>query len=134
MIQLCNDNTFVPKQLIEKQLSVGKEVHLQFIDLKKAYDNIPSIKLSRALEETRINYTLIKTVKELYRKSVSYIKWGGLLSEGFEVTKGLHKGCCILPTLFKGLHQGCCISPTPFKIYAEKALRYLEEKMLWYGI
>ena len=34
----CNDNTFVLKQLIEKQLSVGKEVHLLFVDLKKVYD------------------------------------------------------------------------------------------------
>jgi len=65
----CSDNTFVIKQLIEKQLSVGKEVHLLFIDLKKAYDNIPLIKLWKALEEIRISYTLIKTVKELYRKS-----------------------------------------------------------------
>jgi len=42
---------------------VGKEVHLLFIDLKKAYDNIPLVKLWKALEETRISYTLIKTVK-----------------------------------------------------------------------
>jgi hypothetical protein len=97
----CNDNTFVIKQLIEKQLSVGKEVHLLFIDFTKAYDNIPLIKLWKALEETGISYTLIKTVEELYRKSLSYIKLGGLLSEGFEVMKGLRQGCCISPTLFK---------------------------------
>jgi len=36
----CNDNTFVLKQLIEYQLSVGKEVHLLLVDLEKAYDNI----------------------------------------------------------------------------------------------
>ena len=58
-----NDNTFVIKQLIEKQLSVGKEVHLLFIDVKKAYDNIPLINLRQSLEETGISYTLIKTVK-----------------------------------------------------------------------
>ena len=110
----CNDNTFVIKQLIEKQLSVGKEVHLLFIDLKKAYDNIPLIKLWKALEDTRISYTLIKTVKELYRKSLSYVKLGGLLSEGFEVKKGLR--------------QGCCISPTLFKIYIEKALNIWKKK------
>jgi hypothetical protein len=52
--------------------------------------------------------TWIKTVKELYRKSLSYIKQEGLWSEGFRVTKGLH--------------QRCCISPTLFKIYVEKAL------------
>jgi len=66
------------------------------------------IKLWKALEETKISSTLIKTVKELYRRSVSYIKQGGLLSEGFEVTKRLR--------------QGCCLSPTVFKIYVEKSL------------
>jgi hypothetical protein len=68
---------------------VGKEVHLLFIDFKKANDNIPLTKLWKTPEETGKRYTLIKTVKELYRKSLSYIKLGGLLSEGFEVTKGL---------------------------------------------
>jgi hypothetical protein len=87
---------------------VGKEVNLLFIHPKKANDNIPLIKLWKVLEETRISYTLIKTVKELYRKSLYYVKLGGLLSEGFEVTKGLRQGCCITPTLFK--------------IYIEKAL------------
>jgi hypothetical protein len=43
----CNDNTFVLKQLIEKQLSVRNEVHLLFIDLK-AYDDFPWIKLESA--------------------------------------------------------------------------------------
>jgi hypothetical protein len=41
---------------------------LLFIDLKKAYDNILLITLRKALEEARISYTLIKNVKELYRK------------------------------------------------------------------
>ena len=72
-----------------------------FIDLKKVYGNIPLIKLWKAFEDTRISYTLIKTVKELYRKSLSYINLGGLLSEGFELTKGLRRGWCISPTLFK---------------------------------
>jgi hypothetical protein len=114
----CNDNTFVIKQLIGKQLSVGKEVHLLFVDFKKAYD-IPLIKLWKALEETRICYTLIKTVKELCGKSLSYIKLGGLLSEGLEVRKGLR--------------QGCCISPTLFKIYIEKALIIWKRKCCGMG-
>jgi hypothetical protein len=42
-----------------------------FVDLEKAYDNIPLIKLWKALEKMRISPTLIKTVKELYRRSVS---------------------------------------------------------------
>jgi hypothetical protein len=71
---------------------------LLFVDLEKVY-NIPLIKLWKALEEARISPTLIKTVKELHRRSVSYIKQGGLLSEGFEVTKGLRQGCYHQPYL-----------------------------------
>jgi hypothetical protein len=36
---------------------------LLFIDLEKAYDNIPLIKLWKALEETGISYALTKTAK-----------------------------------------------------------------------
>jgi ABC-type lipoprotein export system ATPase subunit len=57
---------------------------LLFIDLEKAYDNIPLIQLWKALEETVISSTLTKTVKELDRRSLSYIKQVGLLSGGFE--------------------------------------------------
>ena len=85
-----------------------------FTDLEKTYDNIPLIKQWKALEETGISYTLITTVKESYRKGLSYIKQGGLLSEGFQVTKGLR--------------QGCCISPTVFNIDVEKALNIWKRK------
>ena len=85
-----------------------------FTDHKKAYNNIALIKLWKVFEETGICHTLIAIVKELYSKSLSYIKQGGLLSEGFEVTKGLR--------------QGCCISSTLFKIYVEEALNIWKRK------
>jgi len=62
---------------------------------------------------------LIKTVKELCRKNLSYVKLGGLLSERFEVKKGLRQGCCIPPTLFK--------------IYIEKALNIWKRKCFGMG-
>jgi len=40
-------------------------VHLLFIDLEKAYDNIPLIKLWKALEETGISSTWTKTVRAI---------------------------------------------------------------------
>jgi hypothetical protein len=84
---------------------VGKEVYLLFIDLKKAYDHIPLMKLSKALEETRISCTLIKIVKEIYKKILPYVKLGGVLSEGFEVKKGIRQGYCISPTIFKSIQR-----------------------------
>ena len=47
-----------------------------FINLEKTYENVPLIKLWKALEETGISHTPIATVKELYMKSLSYIKQG----------------------------------------------------------
>jgi hypothetical protein len=56
---------------------------LLFVNLEISYEHIPLIKLRKALEETRINPTFIETVKDTYKKSISYIKQGGFLSEGF---------------------------------------------------
>ena len=88
----CNDNAFVLKQLIEKQLSIRKEVYLLFIELEKAYDNIPLIKLWKALEETGISSTWSKTVKELYRRSLSYIRTGRSLVGRIRGNKGPSSG------------------------------------------
>ena len=44
-----------------------------FTELENTYDNILLIKLWKALEETGISCTMIAIVKELCRKSLSYI-------------------------------------------------------------
>lgn len=97
----CMDHIFCLKQLIEKRIATGRELHLLFIDLAKAYDSIPTVKLWEALQQTQINHTLIKAVKQLYWQSTTKIKVGQYISNGFIVTKGLRQGCCISPTLFK---------------------------------
>jgi hypothetical protein len=51
----CNDNISFLKEFIEMQLSVGKESHLLFVDLEKAYESTPLMKLWKALEETNIS-------------------------------------------------------------------------------
>jgi hypothetical protein len=61
----------------------------------------------------------MKTVKELYWRSVSSIKQGALLSESFEVTKGLARvAVCHQPNL---------------NLFG-KSLKYVEEEMLCYGV
>lgn len=39
------DHLFSSTQILEKMAAVNKEVHLLFVDLKKAYDSFPLIKL-----------------------------------------------------------------------------------------
>ena len=116
----CMDNIFCLKQLIEKRLSVNQEVHLLFIDLSKAYDNVPVSKLWEVLQNTNINHTLIQAIQEIYRDSKIKIKIGKKVSAGFTVSKGLR--------------QGCCISPTLFKIYIDTVLQQLKRKCRGMGI
>ena len=116
----CNDNIFCLKQLIEKKNGTNQETHLMFIDLHKAYDTVPVNRLFKVLQETNINHTLIRALKNLYEESSSQVKIGNRLSEKFFTNKGLR--------------QGCCVSPTLFKIYVAKALRQWKRKCNGMGV
>ena len=89
------------------------------MDLTKAYDSIPILKLWEVLGEWNTNKTLIKALQNLYGNTVQ-VKIGNKLSHPFNITKGL----C----------QGCCISPTLFKIYMWKALEEWKRKCSRMGI
>lgn len=116
----CTDNVFSLKQIIEKKTATNRDIHITFIDLQKAYDTVPVTKLWEVLQESNINYTLIKALKNLYHGSTSRIKISNFLTSEFPVSKGLR--------------QGCCISPTLFKIYISKALSTWKRKCHGMGI
>lgn len=116
----CTDNVFVMKQIIEKRAAVNLETHILFIDLTKAYDNIPTCKLWEVLQNTNISQTLIVATKKLYDDAISRVKIENKLSAPFKITKGLR--------------QGCCISPTLFKIYIKQALIKWKQKCSGMGI
>lgn len=103
------DHLFTITQVMEKKLGYNQELHLLFVDLKKAYDSIPLSKLWHALETSNINTELIKAVRSLYEDIKTKIKQGKNISKGFKTDKGLK--------------QGCCLSPTLFKIYLEQAIK-----------
>ena len=64
---------FWMKQVIEKRNATNKETHLLFVDLWKAYDSIPILKLWEVLGESNINNTLIKALKNLYVYTAKWI-------------------------------------------------------------
>lgn len=53
--RFCTDNLFILQQLIAKSIALGSEVHLAFVDLEKAYDTVPRLKLCNALQQLGIN-------------------------------------------------------------------------------
>lgn len=111
---------FCLSQLAEKSLARNREVHLIFIDLKKAYDSVPIKKLWNVLEDTDINPIYINTIKKLYEENTGRVKIDDKLSDEFLCTKGLR--------------QGCSLSPTLFKIYLSKALENWQRKCKHMGI
>ena len=80
---------------------VEQELYLVFVDLKKAYDSVPLLKLWEVLEKSNFSKGLVNAVKQFHRGSFTRIKCQRRLSVGFYVTKGLKQGCCLSPTLFK---------------------------------
>lgn len=71
---------------------MNQEVHLLFIDLAKAYDNVPISKLWEVLRRTNINQTIIQAVQALYKESRIKIKIGRKVSKeifGRKVSEGL---------------------------------------------
>jgi len=97
----CIDNIFCLKQIIEKRISVGREIHIVFVDLRKAFDSVPLVKLWDTMKEENINTVYINAIKGLYADCQSCVKVGSNTSSTFKINKGLRQGCCISPTLFK---------------------------------
>ena len=60
-------NEFCIKQLI------GKTVHLVFVDIKKAYDSVPTNRLRYAMEKNGINHKYINAARNLYRDNISRV-------------------------------------------------------------
>lgn len=97
----CVDNLFCIKQLMDKSIAHGSELHLIFVDLKKAFDSVPLNKLWEALEDQGIQSVYINAIKKLYENAESCVRSGNSYSEEFKITKGVRQGCPLSPTLFK---------------------------------
>lgn len=114
------DHIFSIRQLIEKRITFQQPLHLVFVDLEKAYDNVPWNKLWASLKQYKINNIIIQAIRNLYDKSYTKIKVRNKTSNGFNVTKGLR--------------QGCPLSPVLFKIYLQNALSFWKRKCSQMGL
>ncbi|XP_060533775.1 uncharacterized protein LOC132706447 [Cylas formicarius] len=87
------DHLFCVTQIIEKMTAFNKEIHLLFVDLKKACDRIPLTKLWEALDQTNLSLNIIRSVIELGRNCHIKVKVGQKMSNGFTPNKGLKQEC-----------------------------------------
>lgn len=97
----CTDNIFTLRHLVEKSMAKGRELHVTFIDLRKAFDSVPLEMLWTTLKKANISKIYINAIKTIYRENRALVKIGNQTSAPFHPTKGVKQGCCISPTLFK---------------------------------
>lgn len=96
----CVDHIFTIRQMMERMLTKGKEIHFIFIDLEKAYDTVPVNRLWTTLQKTGVPTRLIDLTRRMY-KCIACLKMGENLSAEFCTTKGLRQKRGMLPPLFK---------------------------------
>ena len=86
--------------MIEKRREFNLEIHLLFIDYKKAFDNIQRQILFNILKSRHISDTLLKAIVDIYTQNKILIKFNKKLSKPVEINKGVRQGCPLSPTLF----------------------------------
>ena len=94
------DAIFVVRQLQEKYLTVGKQIYVDFVDLKKACDRVPRNLIWWAIRKLGVEKWIVKLVQGMDENVPSR----GRVSEGhsneFEVKVGVHQGSVLSPVLY----------------------------------
>ena len=102
--------------LIKHQKSKDENIHLLYLDIKKAYDSVNHEQMLETLTILGFPNQLIKIIKNIYKDSIGSIITPNGVTEPFIISKGVK--------------QGCPLSPTLFAIFVEPLLSWLEESNL----
>ena len=87
---------FVVRQLQEKYLAANKRLYMAFVDLEKAFDQVPRKVIWWALRKFGVEEWIVRLVQGMYANAQSHIRVG----EEFEVKVGVHQGSVLSLLLF----------------------------------
>ena len=85
---------------MEKVREFQKNIYFGFIDYVKTFDCVDHNKLWKILKEIGIPDHLICLLRSLYAGQEATVKTGHRTTDWFQVEKGAHQGCVMLPCLF----------------------------------
>ena len=86
--------------IIEKAREFQKNMYFCFIDHAKAFDCVDNNKLWKILQEMGIPDHLTYFLRNLYAGQEATVRTGYGTTVWFQVRKGVHQGCILLPCLF----------------------------------
>ena len=96
----CNDANTILRTIKALARKYGIDLHIGYIDIKKAYDSVDRVLLWRILLHIGIPQRLIDILRKLYDDNEICISINGEKSEYFKTTIGLKQGCPLSPLLF----------------------------------
>ena len=85
---------------MEKAREFQKNIYFCFIDYAKAFDCVDHNKLGKMLKEMGIPDHLICLLRNLYAGQEATVRTGHGTTDGFQIGKGVCRGCILSPCLF----------------------------------
>ena len=97
---MTTDAIFIVRQLQEKHLAANKPLYMAFVDLEKAFDQVPRDVIWWAMRKLGIDEWLVRLVQSMYKDVRSRVRVGDGYSEEFGAGVGVHQGSVLSPLLF----------------------------------
>ena len=94
------DQTAIIWWIIEKARELKKKIYFCFIDYTKASDCVDHNKLWKAFKEMGIPDHLTCLLRNLYAEQEATVRTGCGTTDLFQIRKGVHQGCVMIPCLF----------------------------------
>ena len=102
--------------IINHQKLINENLHLLYLDIKKAYDSVEPDYLVETLSIMGFPIDFVNLIKNIYSNSIASIITNSGTTDPFVISKGVK--------------QGCPLSPTLFIIFIEPLLSWLNESKL----
>jgi hypothetical protein len=94
------ETIFLIRQLMERCREQKKDIHMVFIDLKKAYDKVPMNVMWWALQKHKVSTKYITLIKEMYDNVMTSVRTSDGDTNDFSINIGLHQRSALSPYLF----------------------------------
>ena len=92
------DHLLVLRFLVDKYVrGQGNKLYACFVDLKKAFDTVPRVRLfHKLLKEYSVGGKFLKILQEIYKGNKMFVKTNNGLLQPFITTTGVKQGCVIV--------------------------------------